>query len=160
MDTGAQCTLMPSSYKGAEPICISGVTGGSQQLTVLEAEVSLTGKEWQKPPIVTGPEAPCILGIDYLRRGYFKDPKGHRRAFGVAALEMEETEQFSTLPGLSEDPSVVGLLRVEEQQVPIATTAVHRRQYRTSRDSLIPIHTLIHRLESQGVISRDRKSVV
>ena len=111
VDTGAHCTLMPSSYIGAEPICISGVTGGSQQLTVLEAEVSLTWNEWQKHPIVTGPEAPCILGIDYLRRRYFKDPK-----------------QLPTLPGLSEDPSVVGLLRVEEQQVPVATTTVHQRQ--------------------------------
>ena len=126
VDTGAQCTLMPSSYKGAEPICISGVTGGSQQLTALEAEISLTGNEWQKHPIVTGPEAPCILGIDYLRRGYFKDPKGYRWAFGIAALETEGIEQLSTLPGLSEDPSVVGLLRVEGQQVPIATTAVHQ----------------------------------
>ncbi|KAK4806255.1 hypothetical protein QYF61_013399, partial [Mycteria americana] len=144
------------SYIGAEPICICGVTGGSQQLTVLEAEVSLTGNEWQKHPIVTGPEAPCILGIDYLRRGYFKDPKGYRWAFGIAALETEEMKQLSTLPGLSEDPSVVGLLRVEEQQVPIATTAVHRRQYRTNRDSLVPIHKLICRLESQGVISKTR----
>ncbi|KAK4810487.1 hypothetical protein QYF61_004267 [Mycteria americana] len=149
VDTGALCTLMPSSYIGAEPIRISGVTGGSQQLTVLEAEVSLTGNEWQKHPIVTGPEAPCILGIDYLRRGYFKDPKGYRWAFGIAALEMEEIKQLSTLPGLSEDPSVVGLLRVEEQ-VPIATTTVHRRQYRTNRDSLIPIHKLIR------VISKTR----
>jgi len=57
--------------------------------------VSLTGKEWQKHPIVTGPEAPCILGIDYLRRGYFKDPKGYQRAFGIAALEMEEIKQLS-----------------------------------------------------------------
>ena len=123
---------MPSSYKRAEPICISGVTGGSQQLTVLEAEISLTGNEWQKHPIVTGPEAPCILGIDYLRRGYFKDPKGYRWAFGIAALETEAIEQLSTLPGLSEDPSVVGLLRVEGQQVPIATTAVHQQQYHTN----------------------------
>ncbi|KAK4807215.1 hypothetical protein QYF61_024335 [Mycteria americana] len=143
VDTSAQCTLMPSSYIGAEPICISGVTGGSQQLTVLEAEVSLTGNEWQKHPIVTGPEAPCILGLDYLRRGYFKDLKGYRWAFGIAALETEEIKQLSTLPGLSEDPSVVGLLRVEEQQVPIATTTVHRRQYHTNRDFLIPIHKLI-----------------
>ncbi|KAK4806966.1 hypothetical protein QYF61_027333 [Mycteria americana] len=138
VDTGAQCTLMPSSYIGAEPICICGLTGGSQQLTVLEAEVSLTGNEWQKHPIVTGPEAPCILGLDYLRRGYFKDPKGYRWAFGIAALETEEIKQLSTLPGLSEDPSVVGLLRVKEQQVPIATTM------------------LICRLESQGVISKNR----
>ena len=76
--------------------------------------MSLTGNEWQKHPILTGPEAPCILGIDYLRRGYFKDPKGYRWAFGIAALETEGIEQLSTLPGLSEDPLVVGLLRVEE----------------------------------------------
>ncbi|GAB0203677.1 hypothetical protein GRJ2_002833300 [Grus japonensis] len=128
--------------------------GGSQQLTLLEAEVSLTGNEWQKHPIVTGPEALCILGIDYLRKGYFKDPKGYRWAFGIAALEAEEIEPLSSLPGLSEEPSVVGLLRVEEQQVPIATTTVHRRQYRTNRDSLVPIHKLIRQLEGQGVISR------
>ncbi|KAK4826302.1 hypothetical protein QYF61_007149, partial [Mycteria americana] len=69
---------------------------------------------------------------------YFKDPKGYRWAFGIAALEMEEIKQLSTLPGLSEDASVVGLLRVEEQQVPTATTTVHWRQY----------------LESQGAISK------
>ncbi|KAK4832852.1 LOW QUALITY PROTEIN: hypothetical protein QYF61_025872 [Mycteria americana] len=99
-------------------------------------------------------KAPCILGTDYLR--YFKDPKGYRWAFDVAALEMEEIKQLSTLPSLSEDPSVVGLLRVKEQQVPIITTTVHRQQYRTNRDSLIPIHELIHRPESQGVISKTR----
>ncbi|GAB0203776.1 hypothetical protein GRJ2_002843200 [Grus japonensis] len=156
VDTSAQCTLMPSSHEGAEPISISGVTGGSLQLTLLEAEVSLTRNEWEKHPIVTGPEAPCILGIDYLQRGYFKDPKGYWWDFGIAVLEMEEIEPLSTLPGLSEDPSVVGLLRVEEQQVPIATTTVHQRQYRTNRDSLVPIHKLIHQLEGQGVISRTR----
>ncbi|KAK4831207.1 hypothetical protein QYF61_016044 [Mycteria americana] len=71
-----------------------------------------------------------------------------------AALETEEIKRLSTLPGLLEDPSVVGLLRVEEQQVPIATTTVHQRQYRTNQVSLIPIHELIRRLESQGVISK------
>lgn len=39
-DTSTQCTLMPSRYVGAESNCISGVTGGSQKLTVLEAEVN------------------------------------------------------------------------------------------------------------------------
>ncbi|KAK4823836.1 hypothetical protein QYF61_007085 [Mycteria americana] len=77
----------------------------------MEADVSLTGNEWQKHPIVTGPEAPCILGIDYLRRGYFKDPQGYQWAFGISALEMEEIKQLSTLPSLSKGPSVVGLLR-------------------------------------------------
>ncbi|KAK4830602.1 hypothetical protein QYF61_012028 [Mycteria americana] len=58
--------------------------------------------------------------------GPFKDPKGYRWAFRIAALETEEIKQLSTLAGLSEDPSVVGLLRVEEQQVPVATTTVHQ----------------------------------
>ena len=47
MDTSAQYTLMLSSYKGIELIFISGVTGDSQELSVLEAEISLTGKGWQ-----------------------------------------------------------------------------------------------------------------
>ncbi|GAB0207825.1 hypothetical protein GRJ2_003248200 [Grus japonensis] len=144
------------SYSPPVQTRISAVRRGSQQLTLLEAEVSLTGNEWEKHPIVTGPEAPCILGIDYLRKGHFKDPKGYWWAFGRAALEAEEIEPLSSLPGLSEEPSVVGLLRVEEQQVPIATTTVHRRQYRTNRDSLVPIHKLIRQLEGQGVISRTR----
>ena len=69
-------------------------------MRVLETDVSLTGQEWQKQPIVTGPEAPCILGIDYLRRRYFKNPKGYRWAFGIAAVETEEIKQLSILPGL------------------------------------------------------------
>ncbi|GAB0203964.1 hypothetical protein GRJ2_002862000 [Grus japonensis] len=95
--------------------------------------------------------APCILGIDYLRKGYFRDPKGYRWAFGIAALETGEMEQLSTLPSLSEDPSVVGLLK--EQHVPIAPTTVDQRRYHTNRDSLIPIRKLIRQLESQGDIS-------
>lgn len=42
VDTGAQCALLPSGDKGTEPICVSGVTEGSQQLNVLEAGVSLS----------------------------------------------------------------------------------------------------------------------
>jgi len=94
--------------------------------------VSLTGKEWQKHPILPGPEAPCILGIDCLRKGHFKNPKKYQRASSIAALEMEQFKQLSILPGLSEDPSVVGLLRAEDQQVSIVTTTVHRWQYRTN----------------------------
>ncbi|RMB97364.1 hypothetical protein DUI87_26092 [Hirundo rustica rustica] len=108
----------------------------------------------KRHPIVTGPEAPCILGIDFLRNGYFKDPKGFRWAFGIAAVETEGVKQLNTLPGLSENPSAVGLLKVEEQQVPIATSTVHRRQYRTTRDAVIPIHKMIRELESQGVVSK------
>ena len=101
---------MPSSHEGTESIRISGVTGGSQELTVLEAEISITAKDQQKYPIVTGPGAPCTLGINSLRRGHFKDPKGYRWAFGIAAVDTDNIQQLSVLPGLSEDPSVVGLL--------------------------------------------------
>ena len=66
VDTMAQLTLMPSIYKGAEPICIPGLTGESQDVTVMEDEISLTGKAWQKHPTVTGPEAPWILSIDHI----------------------------------------------------------------------------------------------
>lgn len=76
MDAGVQCNPLPSSYKGAELIRISGTTGGFQELIVLETEVRRTVNEWQKLPIVTGPEALCTVGIDYLRRQYSKDPKG------------------------------------------------------------------------------------
>nr|XP_032600123.2 macrophage immunometabolism regulator isoform X2 [Taeniopygia guttata] len=117
-------------------------------------KVSLTGNGWQKHPIVTGPEAPCILGIDYLRNGYFKDPKGHCWDFRIAAVETEDIWKLNTLPGLSDDPTAVGLLRVEEQQVPIATATVHHRQYRPSRDSVISIHEMIRKLESQGMVSK------
>ncbi|RMC20359.1 hypothetical protein DUI87_01208 [Hirundo rustica rustica] len=151
VDTGSQCTLIPSEYVGTEPISIAGVTGGSQELTLLEAEVSLTGKEWQKHPIMTGSGAPCILGIDFLQNGYYKDSKGLRWAFGIAAVEAEGNKKLSSLPGLSENPSAVGLLKVEEQRVPVATSTVHRRQYRTNRDAVIPIHKMIRELESQGV---------
>ena len=145
---------MPSSYKGAELIFISGLTGGSQQLTVLEAEISLTGNEWQTYPIVISLDGPCILGVDYLRRAYFKGTKEYQWAFGVADLENDEVKQLLTLPGLAEDPSIVGLLKAEKQQVPITTTTVHQQQYHTYRDSMIPIHKLICQLESQGVIGK------
>ncbi|RMC09932.1 hypothetical protein DUI87_12719 [Hirundo rustica rustica] len=145
---------MSSRHVGAESVSIAGVTGGSQDFTLVEADVSLTGKEWEKHRIVTGPEAPCILGIDYLRSGYFKDPKGLRWAFGIAAVVTEGIWQLNTLPGLSENPSAVGLLKVREQRVPIATSIVHRRQYRTTRDAVIPIHKMIQELESQGVVSK------
>ncbi|TRZ08757.1 hypothetical protein HGM15179_018354 [Zosterops borbonicus] len=48
----------------------------------------------------------------------------------------------------------VGLLKVEVQQVPVATSTVHRRQYRTNRDAVIPIHKMIRELESQGVVTK------
>ncbi|RMC17952.1 hypothetical protein DUI87_04826 [Hirundo rustica rustica] len=87
-------------------------------------------------------------------KGYFKDPKGLRWAFGIAAVVTEGIRQLNTLPGLFKNPSAAGLLKVQEQRVPIATSIVHRRQYRTTRDAVIPIHKMIQELESQGVVSK------
>ncbi|RMC21876.1 hypothetical protein DUI87_02747 [Hirundo rustica rustica] len=70
------------------------------------------------------------------------------QAFGIAAVEAEGIKKLNTLPGLSENPSAVGLLKVEEQQVPVATSMVQRRQYRTNRDAVIPIHKMIRELET------------
>ncbi|RMC21792.1 hypothetical protein DUI87_02661 [Hirundo rustica rustica] len=53
-----------------------------------------------------------------------------------------------------ENPSAVSLLRVEKQQVPITTSIVHRWQYRTTQDAVIPIHKMIRELETQGVVSK------
>ena len=66
---------------------------------------------------------------------------------------------YRLLPGLSEHPSVVELLRVEEQLVPIATTTVHQWKYRTNRDSLIPIHQLIRQLECPVRSGQDVKNI-
>lgn len=89
VDTGAQCPLIPLGHLGTEPVFIVGSTGESQQLTLLEVEVHLTGKEWSKHPIVAGPEVPCIPGVDFLRSGYFKDLKGLRWAFGIPTVKTE-----------------------------------------------------------------------
>ena len=53
-------------------------------------------------------------------------------------------KQLSTLPTLSQGPSALEVLMANEQQVPIATTTVHLRQYCINRDSLIPLHELVH----------------
>ncbi|KAF4798599.1 hypothetical protein TURU_062653 [Turdus rufiventris] len=108
------------------------------------------------PPSIAGSQAPCILAVDFLRSGYYKDPKEYRWAFGIAAVAVESIKQLNTLPGLSENPSAVELLKVEEQQVPIATSAVHHQQYQTNQDAVIPIHKMIRELESQGVVSKTR----
>ncbi|PKU30171.1 endogenous retrovirus group k member 19 pol [Limosa lapponica baueri] len=47
VDTGAQCTIMPSNHRGTESVTIAGVTGGSQELTVLEVEKLIRQQESQ-----------------------------------------------------------------------------------------------------------------
>ncbi|KAK4825915.1 hypothetical protein QYF61_003410 [Mycteria americana] len=123
--TEALCTLISPGYLEEESIWISRMTGESQQLAMLEAEVSLTGNKWQKHPVVTGLEAPCILSIDYLRTGYCKDPKGYWWTFDVANLDVEKIKEMPTFSSLLEDTSVVGLMHIEEQQALIATMTVY-----------------------------------
>lgn len=78
-----------------------------------------------KTPLCDWPKGSMHLPCRHLWREYFKDLKECWWAFCIAALEKEEIKQLSTLPGVSEDPSVVALLKAEEQQVLAATIAVY-----------------------------------
>ncbi|TRZ08527.1 hypothetical protein HGM15179_018584 [Zosterops borbonicus] len=93
--------VAPVQRRKYKTIC--PVDDDGEHLTLLEAEVSLTRKEWYKHPIVTGPDAPCIFGIDYLRSGYFNDPKGLRnrvKATGHVHLEEHPVHLEPTAPGV------------------------------------------------------------
>ncbi|TRZ12028.1 hypothetical protein HGM15179_015091 [Zosterops borbonicus] len=72
---------------------------------------------------------------------------------GSCETEMDGKDEERAGECNEDDPSAVGLLRVKEQ-VPTATTTVHHCKYRTDRDSVIPIHEMIRKLESQGVVSK------
>jgi len=75
-----------------------------------------------------------------------------------AALSTEKIKELFIMPGPSEGPSVLGMLQVKEQQVPCAAMAGQQPQYRADGDSLVLIHELIQRLESQGVIAKTPSS--
>lgn len=113
MNIGVHCSLILSSYKGAEPLFISGVTEGPQEIIVLEAGESTIKNKGQKHLIVIGQRLHASL-VYLLRRHYSRDPKGYQWDFGIGALEMEDVKQLSTLLQLAENPSVFGLLRVEQ----------------------------------------------
>ncbi|PKU41818.1 hypothetical protein llap_7870 [Limosa lapponica baueri] len=98
LEQGKRLQKIPSDYEGEESICISGVTEGYQGLSVLEAEASLSGNEWQKHPTVIGQEAPYIFGVDCLRRGYLKDPKGTCTENPVFRSKMASRLREVTLP--------------------------------------------------------------
>ena len=79
-----------------------------------------------------------------LQEREFRVPRGHHWwGFGRAVLETKDMNRLCPLLGLPQNPSVVGLLRVEEQQVPMATMVVHLRQHHANRDSLIAVHELV-----------------
>lgn len=54
-----------------------------------------------------------------------------------------------------EDPCAVGLLHVKEQEVPMAATMAHHWQYTSAKAPWFP--SVIHQLESQGVIRKTHK---
>jgi len=83
-----------------ESIYISEVTGGSQELTVLKAEISLTGKNWQKHPIVTGPVAPCVLGTSSHPNGCGA-PRDICPKWG---LFLQQQGKFPSVKGCSSHP--------------------------------------------------------
>ncbi|TRZ13405.1 hypothetical protein HGM15179_013708 [Zosterops borbonicus] len=91
-----------------------------------------------EPTVVTSAQVPA-------------EPQGQSQP---AALAPVETKKYKMKSEHLENPSAVGLLKVEEQQVPVATSTVHRRQYRTNQDAVIPIHKMTRELKSQGVVSK------
>lgn len=119
--SSAHCILMPSGFAGTEPTYSSGVTEGSKQLAFWESGDSLITNKWQEQPIVTGPEASMSQTI--LGEGISKT--NGKLAFVVGALEAGEIRHPSTLPGVSEDSGVVGLLKAEELQVPVTAIMMH-----------------------------------
>lgn len=123
-------------------------------MSLLETEVSVRGANGRSTLLLTSLDALGILSIDCLRGRYFKDPKAYQWAFGVATMNIEKIKQLFTLPGLSDDPSAVGLLCVKEQYVPTTTMIVHWWQYRTIQNPLFPNHELIHQLEKEKSSAR------
>ncbi|KAK4822911.1 hypothetical protein QYF61_023274 [Mycteria americana] len=122
---------------------------GMTRIVCIGGRGELNGGQVAKAPHCDGSRGPLYPWHRLLQERVLQGPKGYQWDFAVATVNTE-IRQLSSLPGLSEDPFIVGLLQVEEQQVPTATRMVHQRQYRTNRDSLAPIHELIHQLESQG----------
>ena len=151
VDTGAWCTLIPSSYKGTEWIYLSGVTGGSQELSVLEAEISLTGENWQKDTAVTGQGAPCILGIDYLRRGHFKDPKGYQWAFripkvpqGTPLFDMVVSAGEQTKPPTIKEETLRDLLLQQDCHKFMGPDEIHPRVLRELVEVIAELLSIIY----------------
>lgn len=68
---------------GEEPPLVSETTEGSQQVIVLEAEVNLTRKMWQKHPLVTGLKA----AVSFAMASSEQDTPGIQKGLGVMPFE-------------------------------------------------------------------------
>ncbi|RMC19539.1 hypothetical protein DUI87_03096 [Hirundo rustica rustica] len=97
-------------------------------------------------------ESLCNLQNDLARQGCEAYTTWLLRVWDLIGTGVQlDSSEARNLGPLTQDS---GVNQVEEQQVPIATSTVHRRQYRTNRDAVIPIHKMIRELESQGVVSK------
>lgn len=72
---------------GEEPPLVSETTEGSQQVIVLEAEVNLTRKMWQKHPLVTGLKA----AVSFAMPSSEQDTPGIQKGLGVMPVEGQQT---------------------------------------------------------------------
>lgn len=59
-----------------------------------------------KAPPVFGLKVLCMLGVDYLRRGYFRDTEAHWWVLSTTALEVEEVNRCLPCLFSQRDPSV------------------------------------------------------
>lgn len=106
------------------PICISRVTGGSQQLNMLESEMSRTRNEWQKHPIVMAERFLASLAdTNYLSK-VFQRPKINHWGFSIVALEMEENKKL--FYSVCSPHSVVELLKAKVLHMPFNTSTEHQ----------------------------------
>ncbi|TRZ12214.1 hypothetical protein HGM15179_014894 [Zosterops borbonicus] len=90
---------MPSTYQGEEPLLISEMTEGSQQVIALEAEMNLTRTTWQKHPLVTSLKAAVSFAMPSSEQGTPRIRKG------------------------------MAVMPVEEQQIPVVTVTESKQQY-------------------------------
>lgn len=104
--------------------------------------MTVTSNKWQKHPIVTDVETRCILGMDYIRRGYFRDPKGYQWAFGVAAMDTERITQLSSLPIQSLSESVCCKVAACQRAAAVGGGLAASGRQPTEKSSLISITLL------------------
>ncbi|RMC04416.1 hypothetical protein DUI87_19238 [Hirundo rustica rustica] len=125
--------------------CI-GIFGVAKQVT----EKCITCQRINKKVLLTTEAAIWTKERGWIHASRIKGPVEEPKEWTITS-EPGDTK-LTLKRGLGENPSAVSLLKVEEQRVPIATSTVHHRQYRTTRDAVIPIHEMIHELERQRVV--------
>ncbi|XP_071885778.1 olfactory receptor 14C36-like [Anas platyrhynchos] len=97
-------------------------------LAVVSLFISIAMFAYLKPPSFSSQSLDLVVAVLYV----VVPPAMNPLIYSIRSKEIKH------------NPSVVGLLRVEEQQVPMATMVVHLRQRCANEDSLIAIHELGH----------------